>query len=78
MRYHAPVVVTEAEQALQRDYMDQVRALPRRPQSYHVVTYGCQMNAHDSEKLAGLLREMGFSPAQVFQRWDDGYTEVEL
>ena len=63
MRDHAPVVVTEAEQALQRDYMDQVRALPRRPQSYHVVTYGCQMNAHDSEKLAGLLREMGMTEA---------------
>ena len=52
MRDHAPVVVTEAEQALQRDYMDQVRALPSAAQSYHVVTYGCQMNAHDSEKLA--------------------------
>ena len=70
MRDHAPVVVTEAEQALQRDYMDQVRALPRRPQSYHVVTYGCQMNAHDSEKLAGLLREMGMTEAPTWEEAD--------
>ena len=70
MRDHAPVVVTEAEQALQRDYMDQVRALPRLPQSYHVVTYGCQMNAHDSEKLAGLLREMGMTEAPTREEAD--------
>ena len=70
MRDHAPVVVTEAEQALQRDYMDQVRALPRRPQSYQVVTYGCQMNAHDSEKLAGLLREMGMTEAPTREEAD--------
>ena len=70
MRDHTPVVVTEAEQALQRDYMDQVRALPRRPQSYHVVTYGCQMNAHDSEKLAGLLREMGMTEAPTREEAD--------
>ncbi len=70
MRDHAPVVVTEAEQALQRDYMDQVRALPRRPRSYHVVTYGCQMNAHDSEKLAGLLREMGMTEAPTREEAD--------
>ena len=70
MRDHAPVVVTEAEQALQQDYMDQVRALPRRPQSYHVVTYGCQMNAHDSEKLAGLLREMGMTEAPTREEAD--------
>ena len=70
MRDHAPVVVTEAEQAIQRDYMDQVRALPRRNQSYHVVTYGCQMNAHDSEKLAGLLREMGMTEAPTREEAD--------
>lgn len=28
---------------------------------YHIVTYGCQMNVHDSEKLAGLLNTMGYT-----------------
>ena len=26
---------------------------------YHIVTYGCQMNVHDSEKIAGILETMG-------------------
>ena len=30
---------------------------------YHIKTYGCQMNEHDSEALAGLLEEMEMSPA---------------
>ena len=28
---------------------------------YHIITYGCQMNVHDSEKLAGMLENMGYS-----------------
>ena len=47
----------------QRMYAGQVRNLPQRPRSYHVVTYGCQMNAHDSEYLAGMCREMGMEEA---------------
>lgn len=26
---------------------------------YHIVTYGCQMNVHESEKIAGILETMG-------------------
>lgn len=32
--------------------------------SYHVITYGCQMNVRDSETLAGLLESMGYRPAE--------------
>ena len=31
-----------------------------RDQTYHITTFGCQMNEHDSEKLAGMLVEMGY------------------
>ena len=31
-----------------------------RPLTYHVTTFGCQMNAHDSEKLEGILLSSGF------------------
>ena len=27
---------------------------------YHIVTYGCQMNVHESEKIAGILHGMGY------------------
>ena len=28
--------------------------------NYHIVTYGCQMNLHESEKIAGILRSCGY------------------
>jgi tRNA-2-methylthio-N6-dimethylallyladenosine synthase len=31
---------------------------------YHVTTFGCQMNAHDSERIRGLLEELGLGEAQ--------------
>ncbi len=32
-------------------------------EKYHIVTYGCQMNVHESEKIAGILREIGYEEA---------------
>ncbi|MEW6723620.1 MAG: tRNA (N6-isopentenyl adenosine(37)-C2)-methylthiotransferase MiaB [Bacillota bacterium] len=29
---------------------------------YHILTYGCQMNVHDSETLAGILENTGYEP----------------
>ncbi|PZS35991.1 MAG: tRNA (N6-isopentenyl adenosine(37)-C2)-methylthiotransferase MiaB, partial [Pseudonocardiales bacterium] len=28
--------------------------------TYDIRTYGCQMNVHDSERLAGLLEQSGY------------------
>ena len=28
---------------------------------YYIVTYGCQMNVHESEKIAGILRAKGYT-----------------
>lgn len=33
------------------------------PRTYHVRTFGCQMNVHDSERLAGMLETAGLSRA---------------
>ncbi len=30
---------------------------------YFIITYGCQMNTHESEKIAGALDDLGFEPA---------------
>lgn len=38
-----------------RDYITQNEL------KYHIVTYGCQMNAHESEKIAGMLQSLGYS-----------------
>lgn len=32
--------------------------------TYAIETYGCQMNAHESEKMAGVLETAGFKPAE--------------
>ncbi len=58
-----PAHVTETELQVQRQAMAEVRALEDRPRTFCIVTYGCQMNAHDSETLAGMFREMGMSEA---------------
>lgn len=51
------------EIAHQKSLMREFAALEKRPHTYCVVTYGCQMNAHDSEKLEGMLTEMGMEKA---------------
>lgn len=60
---HEPVYVTEAERLEQESAIQKILELPQRPKSFHIVTYGCQMNAHDSEKLAGILTQMGMTEA---------------
>ena len=32
------------------------------PQKYLIETFGCQMNVHDSERMAGLLEQAGYEP----------------
>src|SRR5437660_9379536 len=45
------------------------RVRPRQPMSespyrrYHVQTFGCQMNVHDSERMKGLLESLGLGEA---------------
>src|ERR671926_351663 len=41
------------------------------PRTYKVITYGCQMNTHDSERISGLLEGAGYSRAA-----DDGTPDV--
>jgi tRNA-2-methylthio-N6-dimethylallyladenosine synthase len=41
------------------------------PRTYQIRTYGCQMNVHDSERLAGLLEGAGYVKAT-----DDGTADV--
>ncbi|MCA1961931.1 MAG: tRNA (N6-isopentenyl adenosine(37)-C2)-methylthiotransferase MiaB, partial [Desulfomonile sp.] len=38
--------------------------------TYYIETYGCQMNEHDSEKMAALLEGIGLSPAGAPDRAD--------
>ncbi len=39
-------------------------------EKYHIVTYGCQMNVHESEKIAGVLRRMGYEESATLEEAD--------
>lgn len=62
-RTHA-IELSAQEIEQQRGWMREFTEMKDRPRTYYVVTYGCQMNVHDSEALAGMLLEMGMSPAE--------------
>lgn len=47
------------------EYIEKVRLIEKSEHNkFFIETYGCQMNVHDSEKLSGMLREMGYEPAE--------------
>ena len=57
-----------AEEPMRQYYfMEKARRLVKtqaetlgRPLTFHVTTFGCQMNARDSEKLTGILEQIGY------------------
>lgn len=61
----------DRESALQKEYMtkaaayvaDLEKVLGHKPQCC-VTTFGCQMNARDSEKLLGILTQIGYVPTE--------------
>lgn len=57
------------ELARQKAYIEEAKGLVAKiaaekgsPLTCHVATFGCQMNARDSEKLLGILMEAGYQP----------------
>ena len=38
--------------------------------TYHVKTYGCQMNEHDSENIKAILEDMGFKEIDEMEKAD--------
>ncbi|AOX01216.1 tRNA (N6-isopentenyl adenosine(37)-C2)-methylthiotransferase MiaB [Moorena producens PAL-8-15-08-1] len=41
------------------------------PRRYHITTFGCQMNKADSERMAGILEDIGF-------QWSENPNEADL
>ncbi len=64
--------MTQPAQLLQRPLGEGILCLhaqplpvPSRPmaKSFHVTTFGCQMNVHDSERMRGMLASLGYEEA---------------
>ena len=62
----APAIPTLEAQGLGRNPVDSFPPV----RTYQVRTYGCQMNVHDSERLAGLLEQAGYQAASTGQDAD--------
>ena len=43
-----------------KEYIRQLAEKKGKPLTFHVTTFGCQMNARDSEKLRGILETIGY------------------
>ena len=61
------MITNEEETKLQYEYIDKLKTLVKkkseekgRDLTYNVTTFGCQMNARDSEKLSGILEQIGY------------------
>ena len=50
-----------------RLYVQELSSRIGRPLTFCVTTFGCQMNTRDSEKLRGILREIGYLEAEEDQ-----------
>ncbi|MCX7746828.1 MAG: tRNA (N6-isopentenyl adenosine(37)-C2)-methylthiotransferase MiaB [Clostridia bacterium] len=59
------VTVPQEEIAKQREYIHLLKESGLgKIKRYSISTFGCQMNENDSERLAGMLCDMGYSEAQ--------------
>lgn len=54
--------MSELETKIQEVYMEKVRALNYSKElKYHIITMGCKQNENDSEKLSGMIENMGYT-----------------
>lgn len=61
------IKVSDEELLIQKNYIEKIREINRefeekngRKKSMYIATFGCQMNARDSEKIDGMLKDMGY------------------
>ncbi len=59
MKRNDIVLISQEEMDKQKAFTDAFKKLSDAPKTFHIVTYGCQMNVHDSERLSGILCAMG-------------------
>ncbi len=67
------IMISPQEMERQRDYCKKIKALQqgKNPQPLAFVeTYGCQQNVSDSEKIKGMLAEMGYGFCDTTQEAD--------
>ncbi len=51
----------EEEINLQKKYINKIKELNNKENKYYILTMGCQLNENDSEKISGMLEDMGYN-----------------
>ncbi len=55
----------------QKEYIEKVKKINEsKDLKYYILTMGCQLNENDSEKLCGIIEEMGYKPTANYQEAD--------
>ena len=49
---------------LQKEYIKKVQELDKKDNKFYILTMGCQLNENDSEKICGMIEEMGYNQTQ--------------
>ena len=56
---------TKKEIEEQKEYINKVKEINQnKKQKYSILTMGCQLNENDSEKICGMLQEMGYTKTE--------------
>ena len=64
-------MVTEQEVNKQKEFIQKVKELNNAKNlKYYILTMGCQLNENDSEKLCGMIEEMGYTITEQYQEAD--------
>jgi tRNA-2-methylthio-N6-dimethylallyladenosine synthase len=63
----ANVRVSQGEMVVQKQFIEEIKEMNyqaemknKKKKAFYISTFGCQMNENDSEKLTGMLEEMGY------------------
>ena len=62
---------TQIDVQKQKEYIEKIRKLNQgKNLKYNIFTMGCQLNENDSEKLSGMLEQMGYSKIEDIKQAD--------
>lgn len=56
---------------METKYIEKVKEINKgKNLKYYILTMGCQLNENDSEKLCGMVEEMGYQPTEEYKEAD--------
>lgn len=55
----------------QKEYIKKINKINKNKNlKYHILTMGCKLNENDSEKIIGMIEQMGYKETQILEDSD--------